>query len=93
MSNLESVIPLPSFGLQLSTTRGLSFPNPTSLSHWHATPTFRMILSISTSQTFIPLSDISTVIINEGLSRWSVRYYLAIVKKGGEGVLLSFDVS
>jgi len=33
------------------------------------------------------------VVINEGLRRWSVRYYLAVVRKRGEGVLVAFDVN
>lgn len=79
----ESITPLPSLGLQLSTTRGLSFPHPSS----------RLLIPLSTSHTFVPLSEISTVVINEGLRRWSVRYYLAVVRKRGEGVLVAFDVN
>ena len=53
----------------------------------------RLLLPLSTSRTFIPLEDISTVIINEGLTRWNVRYYLGIVSKGGRGVDVAYDVS
>ena len=66
----------------MSTTRGLSIPIRSN----------RMLLPLSTSHTFIPLSEISTVIINEGLRRWSVRYYLAVVYKRGQGVLVALDV-
>jgi phosphatidylinositol glycan class H protein len=47
---------------------------------------------MSTSHTFIPLNNISTVIINEGLSRWNVRYYLAVVIRRGGGVVVALDV-
>lgn len=50
-------------------------------------------MALSTSHTFIPLQDISTVIINEGLTRWNVRYYLGIVRTGGKGVDVAYDVS
>ncbi|GFZ47240.1 hypothetical protein JCM24511_04983 [Saitozyma sp. JCM 24511] len=46
---------------------------------------------MSTSHTFIPLNNISTVIINEGLSRWNVRYYLAVVIRRGGGVVVALD--
>jgi hypothetical protein len=47
---------------------------------------------MSTSHTFIPLNNISAVIINEGLSRWNVRYYLAVVIRRGGGVVVALDV-
>ena len=77
----ESVTPLPGLGIQLSSTRGLQIPFCSTR------------LPISTSHTFIPLSDISTIIINEGLTRWSVKHYLAVVKSGGQGVVVALDVS
>jgi hypothetical protein len=46
----------------------------------------------STARRFVPLDDISTVVIHEGLRRWSVRYYLGIVRKRGD-VVVAFDVS
>lgn len=48
---------------------------------------------MSTTKTFIPLEDISTVVINEGLTKWSVRYYLSVIRKNGAGVAVAFDVS
>lgn len=48
---------------------------------------------MSTTKTFIPLEDISTVVINEGLTKWSVRYYLSVIRKNGAGVVVAFDVS
>lgn len=48
---------------------------------------------MSTTKAFIPLEDISTVVINEGLTKWSVRYYLSVIRKNGAGVAVAFDVS
>ncbi|KLT46339.1 hypothetical protein CC85DRAFT_239112, partial [Cutaneotrichosporon oleaginosum] len=44
----------------------------------------------STARQFVPLDDISTVVIHEGLRRWSVRYYLGVVRKRGN-VVVAFD--
>ncbi|BEJ15521.1 hypothetical protein CspHIS471_0501260 [Cutaneotrichosporon sp. HIS471] len=44
----------------------------------------------STARRFVPLDDISTVIIHEGLRRWNVRYYLGVVRKRGN-VVVAFD--
>ena len=77
----ESVVTLPHLGIQLSTTRQIKLP---------LFPYCR--IPLSSSKMFIPLPEISTVVINEGLSRWSVRYYLAIIKRGGQGVEVAFDV-
>jgi phosphatidylinositol glycan class H protein len=85
----ESVVPLPDLGLQLSTTRGLSLPHPGRFS----SAEHRWLVPLSKSHTFIPLPDISTVIINEGLRRWNVRYYLAVVKRRGGGVVVALNVS
>lgn len=79
---LESITPLPGLGLQLSTTKYLAIP-------WVHTST---PIVLSTSKTFIPLSEISTVVINEGLTRWSVRYFLAVVQRGGTGIHIAFKV-
>ena len=59
-SPLESVLVLPSYGIQLETHRGL--PS----------------LPLFVSRRFIPLTKVRDVLINEGLRRWDVRYYLAI---------------
>jgi len=56
----ESVLVLPSYGIQLETHRGL--PS----------------LPLFVSRRFIPLTKVRDVLINEGLRRWDVRYYLAI---------------
>lgn len=60
---LESIIVLPSLGVQLETHRG--FP-------LFSRPLF-------TGRRFIPLCTLQDIIINEGLHRWDVRYYLAFV--------------
>lgn len=60
-SPLESVLVLPSYGIQLETHRGL--PS----------------LPLFVSRRFIPLTKVRDVLINEGLRRWDVRYYLAIL--------------
>jgi hypothetical protein len=57
----ESVLVLPSYGIQLETHRGL--PS----------------LPFFVSRRFIPLAEVQDVLINEGLRRWDVRYYLAIL--------------
>lgn len=75
----ESITPLPGLGIQLSTTRGVR------------SPFFSVRIPISTSRIFVPLSDISTIIINEGLTCWSVKHYLAVVKRDGRGVVVAFD--
>jgi phosphatidylinositol glycan class H protein len=31
------------------------------------------------SRRFIPLTEVQDVLINEGLRRWDVRYYLAVL--------------
>ncbi|KAK1922705.1 hypothetical protein DB88DRAFT_512224 [Papiliotrema laurentii] len=80
MRMYQSITPLPGLGLQLSTTKYLAIP-------WVHTST---PIVLSTSKTFIPLSEISTVVINEGLTRWSVRYFLAVVQRGGTGIHIAF---
>jgi phosphatidylinositol glycan class H protein len=82
-------MPLPGLGIQLSTTRGLSIPDAL----YPQTPGRRILFTTSTSYTFIPLSEMSTVVINEGLKRWNVRYYIAIIKRQGGGVIVALDVS
>lgn len=60
---LESIIVLPSLGVQLETRRGFPF---------FSRPLF-------TGRRFIPLCTLQDIIINEGLHRWDVRYYLAFI--------------
>lgn len=79
---LESVTALPGLGLQLSTTTTC-----------HPPLLARPLFSLSSSKTFIPLSDISSVVIHEGLTRLSVRYYLAIIKRNGHSIQVAFPVS
>lgn len=71
----ESLTPMPSLGVQLGTAKGLTVMN------WE--------WKISHSKRFVPLSDVSTVVIHEGLVRWGVSYYLAVV---GSSVTVAFEV-
>ncbi|WWC63793.1 uncharacterized protein I303_106398 [Kwoniella dejecticola CBS 10117] len=80
----ESVTPLPGLGIQLASSRGISLP-------WAYSPHRRLLLPLTTSYTFIPLADISTVILNQALHRFSVRYYLGVVKKDGRGVVVPYS--
>ena len=83
----ESVLAIPGLGVQLETTSGISLrltglssaPQP----HW----------ALSTSSHFIPLEQVSTIVINEGLRRWRVEYYLAIIQREGKRITVAFDVS
>jgi phosphatidylinositol glycan class H protein len=36
-------------------------------------------LPLFVSRRFIPLTEVQDVLINEGLRRWDVRYYLAVL--------------
>lgn len=40
---------------------------------------------------FIAHERISSILINEGLVRWKVAYYLAIVERNGTGITVVFD--
>lgn len=71
----ETLTPLPGLGVQLGTTRGLSL--------------FGREFELGRSKRFVALADISTVVIHEGLVRWGVRYYLAILCTG---VVVAFEV-
>lgn len=33
------------------------------------------------------------MVLNEGLRRWRVEYYLAIIQRQGRGITVAFDVS
>lgn len=63
----ESVLAIPSLGIQLETHRGL--PN----------------IPLFINRRFIPVFYLQDVIINEGLRRWDVRYYLAALQSTAEG--------
>ncbi|KAF9453244.1 hypothetical protein P691DRAFT_658988 [Macrolepiota fuliginosa MF-IS2] len=69
----ETILVIPSHGIQLETTRGIA--------NW----------PFIVSRHFIPLTALQDVIINEGLRRWNVRFYLAAVKEG-PGTEYSLDV-
>ena len=77
MTLLESIVILPSRGIQLETQRGI--------------PGWPM----SISRTFVSLPALRDVIINEGLSGWNVRYYLALInqqKSGGHSLQVAYEV-
>jgi phosphatidylinositol glycan class H protein len=42
-------------------------------------------LPLFVSRRFIPLTEVQEVLINEGLRRWDVRYYLAVLYSPREG--------
>lgn len=96
-SNIESVVVLPAYGLQLESHRGLSIPFS------------NISIPLSSNRRFIPTDSIQDVLVNEGLRRWNWHYYLIIVtrtppfkqgeriQKGGEPfdikLLVVFEVS
>jgi len=43
---------------------------------------------LMSSRTFIPLISLHDFVINEALSRWNVRFYLAAIKQSGDEVSL-----
>ena len=43
-------------------------------------------------RTFVHKDDLSAIIINEGFYSWKVIYYLAIMVKGQEKLVLPFEV-
>jgi phosphatidylinositol glycan class H protein len=76
-ASLESVLVLPSYGIQLESHRGL--PS----------------LPLFVSRRFIPLAEVRDVLINEGLRRWDVRYYLAILyspRRGEQRLEVAYQV-
>jgi len=68
----ESIIVIPRYGVQLEVHRGLRIASFTLTKERH----------------FIPLSAICDIVINEGLHRWNVRYYLCVIQDTGEKVTL-----
>ncbi|KAF8628413.1 hypothetical protein AX15_003935 [Amanita polypyramis BW_CC] len=67
----ESVVVLSSLGVQLET-------------HWGSPFISRPLF---TNRRFIPLCSLQDIIINEGLRRWDVRYYLALVNEKGPDIV------
>lgn len=96
-SNLESVLVLPAYGLQLESHRGLSIPFSD------------ITISLSTNRRFISTDTIQDVLVNEGLWTWNWHYYLVVltrtphfergerIQKDGEPfdvkLLVAFEVS
>lgn len=81
LNSPESVVIIPRHGIQLETHRGLLF------SLLPACP-------LTINRRFIPLTSVRDIVINEGIRRWGVRYYLCIVRDVGSEVTLevAFEV-
>jgi phosphatidylinositol N-acetylglucosaminyltransferase subunit H len=71
----ESVVIIPCHGIQLETHRGLQYSLLPSC-------------PLSTKRRFIPLTSVRDIVINEGLRRWDVRYYLCVIRDAGPEVSL-----
>ncbi|KAF8530494.1 hypothetical protein BU17DRAFT_35666, partial [Hysterangium stoloniferum] len=78
----ESVRVISGYGIQLETHRGFQ-------------PPLLPIIHFTSTRRFVPSRFIQDVVINEGLSRWNVRYYICIIKDTGRQVTLevAFEVS
>ena len=77
----ESILIMPRHGIQLETHRGL---------HFHFLPACPLMAQ----RRFIPLTFVRDIVINEGLRRWDVRYYICIIRDTGSEVTLevAFEV-
>lgn len=71
----ESVKVISGYGIQLETHRGFQLP-------------LLPIIHLTSKRRFVPSPFIQDVVINEGLSRWNVRYYICIIKDTGRQVTL-----
>lgn len=52
-------------------------------------------LPLFVSRRFIPLTEVQDVLINEGLRRWDVRYYLAVLyspRQGEQRLVVAYEV-
>lgn len=83
------MIALPELGVQLQTTRGISIRLPFLFS----SNAYHLRIPLSTTSELVPLEQVSTIVIHEGLRRWRVEYYLAIIKRSGSGIVVGFPVS
>lgn len=83
------MIAFPKLGVQLETTRGISLTLP----FLACSNAYHIQVPLSTSKVFIPLEQISTIVVHEGLRRWRVEYYLAVIKGSGAGISVGFEVS
>ncbi|KAF8590927.1 hypothetical protein K439DRAFT_1230570, partial [Ramaria rubella] len=77
----ESILLIPHHGIQLETHRGITLP-------------VGLPLRLTAKRRFIPLTSVRDVVINEGLRRWNVRYYLCVIQDTGSDVTLevAFEV-
>ncbi|KIJ54662.1 hypothetical protein M422DRAFT_240746 [Sphaerobolus stellatus SS14] len=71
----ESIIIIPSYGVQIEVHNGIKLP-------------LLSPLPLSTHRRFIPVSTICDVVINEALHRWNVRYYACIISDVGDKIVL-----
>ncbi|KIO16152.1 hypothetical protein M407DRAFT_58604, partial [Tulasnella calospora MUT 4182] len=67
----ESIIAMPGLGVQLESHYGVPH-----------TP-FSSPISLSCTRRFIPLASITDIVMNEGLTGWEFRYYLAVIYQPG----------
>ncbi len=52
-------------------------------------------LPLFVSRRFIPLTEVQEVLINEGLRRWDLRYYLAVLyspRQGEQRLAVAYEV-
>jgi hypothetical protein len=75
----ESVLSFPSIGIQLETHQGFSILG-------------QRIITTGVSRSFIPISGISDIVINEGLCGWNVRRYMAVLSAGEARLEVIFQV-
>ncbi|KAJ3175475.1 hypothetical protein HDU87_006138 [Geranomyces variabilis] len=54
--------------------------------------TLEQAAAFGKKQTFIPLTDIINVVINEAITRWTIKYYLAIIVKDKPELVVVFEV-
>ncbi|KAG9040817.1 hypothetical protein FS837_013060 [Tulasnella sp. UAMH 9824] len=67
----QSITALPRLGVQLESHYGLPH-----------TP-FSSAISLGCTRRFIPLASITDIVLNEGLTGWQFRYYLAVIYQPG----------
>ncbi|KAJ3161912.1 GPI mannosyltransferase 1 [Geranomyces variabilis] len=53
--------------------------------------TLEQATAVGKKQTFIPLTDVVDVVINEAITRWTIKYYLAIIVKDKPELVVVFE--